>query len=96
MARYARMQVDTQGGLTAAQLGELFALHEQVGYFFFFKEPPAKVKTEGLPEIQLEKARKAQAKSFGQLSTSIGSKQKWSLGLRAVLRAADGTNHQSS
>lgn len=60
MARCARIIVDTQETLTPAQLAELFALHEKVGYFFLFEDPSRmQVDASKLPAIQLEEGEKS-------------------------------------
>lgn len=59
MSRYARIQVDTQEGLTSEQLGELFELHEKVGWFFFLEKQNVKITSEMLPEIHLDEGEKS-------------------------------------
>lgn len=51
MARYARIQVDTQENITPEQLSELFALHDKVGWFFFLDKPEVKINRSDLPDI---------------------------------------------
>lgn len=54
MARAVRITVDTNELLTPPQIGELFALYEKVGWFFFLESPEARIDTSTLPAIRLE------------------------------------------
>lgn len=62
MSRHARIVVDTQETITPEQLAELFALHDQVGWFFFLDKPEAQINRKELPDIpdvQLEDGEKS-------------------------------------
>lgn len=59
MARFIRLTIDTQETLTPAQKAEMFDLYERVGYFFFLDQPNTQIKTDDLPEIQLEDGEKS-------------------------------------
>ena len=59
MSRYVRIVFDTQETLTPEQKAELFDLYDQTGWVYFLKAPDAEIKTEGLPEIQLEQGEKS-------------------------------------
>jgi hypothetical protein len=59
MSRGIRLTVDTQEDLTAEQKAEVFNLYENLGWFFFLKEPTAVIKRDELPEIRLEKGEKS-------------------------------------
>ena len=59
MSRYVRIVLDTQETLTPEQKAELFDLYDQTGWVYFLEAPDAKIKTEDLPEIQLEEGEKS-------------------------------------
>lgn len=59
MSKFVRLTIDTQETLTPEQKSELFDLYESVGYFFFHKQADVKIKTDDLPEIQLEDGEKS-------------------------------------
>ena len=58
--RSARIQVDTQEGLTDFDLASLMALHEKVGHFVFAVEKPIEAETLlNLPPLVVEKDEKS-------------------------------------
>lgn len=59
MARSVRITFDTQETLTPEQKAELFDMNEKLGYLFFFDKPNATIKTDELPDIQLEDGEKS-------------------------------------
>lgn len=59
MSRYVRVVFDTQETLTADQKAELFDLYDKAGWMYFLPAPDSEIKTENLPEIQLEEGEKS-------------------------------------
>ena len=59
MSKFVRLTVDTQETLTSPQKSELFDLYEKVGWFFFLNKPEATIRTEDLPDIELEPGEKS-------------------------------------
>jgi len=62
MARSVRITFDSQEVLTPAQMAELFALYERVGWFFFLDgNRPLDVDLLSLPDLKPEEGQKSRA-----------------------------------